>query len=127
IVATIHSGPTGALLGLLGRAGSGAYDLAWTSVGNSNLKITSSSGGLLATGAIGSPIQANTDYTLRLRLQGTSVQAKIWPSASSEPAGWQVSATDPVVGSGFAGVFVGFQVGPNSATFSFDNVLVMPL
>jgi hypothetical protein len=48
--------------------------------------------------------QANTSYTLRFRAIGATLQAKVWPTGSTEPVGWMVSAHDTLFTSGRAGL-----------------------
>ncbi|MET8399569.1 hypothetical protein [Streptomyces sp900116325] len=35
-----------------------------------------------------------TAYTTRLAMDGSTLMAKVWPTAGAEPAGWQLTATD---------------------------------
>lgn len=43
----------------------------------------------LATG-----VRAGADWTIRVRREGTRIQAKAWPSASAEPSSWAFDRTD---------------------------------
>jgi len=48
--------------------------------------------------------QANTPYTIRFRAVGTTLQAKVWQTGSTEPADWMVRATDNTFQSGRGGL-----------------------
>jgi hypothetical protein len=50
------------------------------------------------------PWSQNTWYWLRLRVDGDHLYGKAWPDGSSEPAGWQLSATDTDYSAGWAGL-----------------------
>lgn len=48
----------------------------------------------------------NTNYWMRFRVRGTSLQAKIWAEGGSEPAEWMIERTDTdIAASGYAGVW----------------------
>ncbi|MGW2857313.1 hypothetical protein ACWDAZ_37395, partial [Streptomyces sp. NPDC001215] len=53
----------------------------------------------LATG-----VPAGTDWTIRVRHEGSRIQAKAWRAASAEPSEWAVDVTDPVFAKGRVGV-----------------------
>jgi hypothetical protein len=48
--------------------------------------------------------QANTPYTIRFHAVGTTLQAKVWQTGSTEPADWMVTATDNTFQSGRGGL-----------------------
>ncbi len=50
--------------------------------------------------------QPNTPYTIRFRVSGTTLQAKVWPANTGEPANWMITATDSDTGfqSGLGGL-----------------------
>ncbi len=48
--------------------------------------------------------QANTSFTIRFRVVGTTLQAKAWQTANIEPAGWMATATDTSFQSGIGGL-----------------------
>ena len=48
--------------------------------------------------------QPGTLYTLRFRVVGTTLQAKAWPAANTEPPNWMVTVTDNNFHSGQAGL-----------------------
>src|SRR2546421_7725754 len=37
---------------------------------------------------------ANTAYTVRFRVVGTTLYARVWQTGTTEPASWQVTVTD---------------------------------
>lgn len=47
---------------------------------------------------------ANTRYWIRFRMQGTSLQVKVWAYGSAEPASWTISTTDANLASGYVGI-----------------------
>ncbi|MFF1481153.1 NlpC/P60 family protein, partial [Streptomyces sp. NPDC058301] len=53
----------------------------------------------LATG-----VTAGTDWTIRVRREGTRIQVKAWRTASTEPAAWTVDTTDATFGKGRVGL-----------------------
>ncbi|MFD9795384.1 NlpC/P60 family protein [Streptomyces sp. NPDC059070] len=53
----------------------------------------------LATG-----VPAGTDWTIRVRREGSRVQVKAWRSASAEPAAWTVETSDATFGKGRVGL-----------------------
>ncbi|MGW2062810.1 hypothetical protein ACWCO9_19515 [Streptomyces sp. NPDC001937] len=44
--------------------------------------------------ATGLTLVPATSYTVRMAMDGSTLTAKIWPTANAEPAGWQLTATD---------------------------------
>ncbi len=48
--------------------------------------------------------QANTSYTIRFRVVGSTLQAKAWQTGSTEPATWIATATDNSFQSGLGGL-----------------------
>jgi hypothetical protein len=127
VLATLNSGPTGSLVGVLGRSTATGVYLAWMSTGQNGIRLTTGAvPGPLGTGTLSGPVQPNTDYTMRFQLQGTSLRARAWQTGTPEPSIWQVTATDNHVAAGLAGVMVGFS-NTGSGTFSFDDIRVVPL
>jgi len=47
---------------------------------------------------------AGTAYSLRFRVVGTTLYAKVWAAASPEPSTWTITATDASLASGQAGL-----------------------
>lgn len=67
---------------------------------------------------------AGTLYSIRFRASGTSLMAKVWPAASTEPAGWMLSVTDNNFNSGYCGVRLVFNA---NATATFTSFVALPL
>ncbi|MGW6243869.1 hypothetical protein [Streptomyces roseolus] len=84
----------------------------------------------LASYATGLTLTAGTWYTLRFSVQGSALNAKVWPRNGSEPTAWQATATDASLTD--LGVFgVGTSLGstttnPLPVAFNFDNVASLP-
>jgi hypothetical protein len=45
-----------------------------------------------------------TSYSLRFRVVGTTLSAKAWPSANTEPAAWAITVSDLSLASGYCGL-----------------------
>ncbi len=59
---------------------------------------------------------ANTSYTIRFRIVGTTLSAKVWATGSTEPSAWTITGTDTSLTSGYCGLRVITQSG--TATFT---------
>ncbi|MFJ3867914.1 hypothetical protein [Streptomyces nigra] len=60
---------------------------------------------VLATYATALAHTAGTSYTVRLRVEGSTLAARFWKTGEREPSGWQVTATDTdIPGPGGLGV-----------------------
>ena len=53
--------------------------------------------------------QSGKEYTLRFRIIGTALAAKVWPTGQAEPVTWMVMANDTSLSSGFGGLRVFIQ------------------
>ena len=62
-----------------------------------------------------------TDYRCRVRLVGTTVQARTWPAANAEPTSWEITATVPT-GTGHQGLTVGSGGPAVSQVVDFDDI-----
>ena len=62
-----------------------------------------------------------TDYRCRVRLVGTTVQARTWPAANAEPTSWEITATVPT-GTGHQGLTVGSGAAAASQSVDFDDI-----
>ncbi|MET9381822.1 NlpC/P60 family protein [Streptomyces sp. NPDC002928] len=49
-------------------------------------------------------VPAGTDWTIRVRREGTRIQAKAWRSASAEPTAWAIDVTDSTFAKGRVGL-----------------------
>jgi hypothetical protein len=47
---------------------------------------------------------AGTSYTLRFRVVGTSLYARVWQTGTTEPTSWQITVTDTTFSSGYCGL-----------------------
>jgi hypothetical protein len=61
-----------------------------------------------------------TSYTLRFRVVGTTLYARVWQTGTAEPANWMVTVTDTTFSSGFCGLRMLAQ---NGATASYTSFL----
>lgn len=62
-----------------------------------------------------------TDYRCRIRLVGTTVQARTWPAANAEPTSWEITATVPT-GTGHQGLTVGSGAPAAAQIVDFDDI-----
>ncbi|MER8032499.1 NlpC/P60 family protein [Streptomyces bauhiniae] len=59
----------------------------------------------LATAAtLATGVPAGTDFTVRVRREGTRIRAKAWRTSTAEPSGWAVDTTDATFGAGRVGL-----------------------
>ncbi|HEV2339675.1 MAG TPA: alpha-galactosidase [Patescibacteria group bacterium] len=70
------------------------------------------------------PALANTSYSIRMRVQGTTLSAKVWQTGTPEPANWMITVTDTSLASGQSGTFV--NIGSDTATFTLYRVVQLP-
>ncbi len=63
---------------------------------------------------------AGTSYTLRFRVVGTTLFARVWQTGTTEPTTWQITVTDTTFSSGFCGLRMLAQ---NGATASYTSFL----
>ncbi|MGW1717503.1 hypothetical protein [Streptomyces sp. NPDC002156] len=49
-------------------------------------------------------VAAGTEWTIRVRREGTAIRVKAWASASAEPAAWAVETSDPTFAKGRVGL-----------------------
>ncbi|MDT0610132.1 NlpC/P60 family protein [Streptomyces lancefieldiae] len=54
--------------------------------------------------ALATGVPAGTDWTIRVRREGTRIRAKAWRSAGAEPSGWAFDVTDATFGKGRVGL-----------------------
>jgi hypothetical protein len=62
---------------------------------------------------------AGTSYTLRFRVVGSTLYAKVWQTGTSEPTGWQITVTDTSFASGYCGLRMLAQSGATASYTSF--------
>jgi 6-phosphogluconolactonase (cycloisomerase 2 family) len=63
---------------------------------------------------------ANTSYTLRFRVVGTTLYARVWPTGTTEPTNWMIMVTDTSFSSGFCGLRMLAQNGTTATYTSFQ-------
>ncbi len=61
-------------------------------------------GSTTVLGTASFPATAGTSYTMRFRVVGTSLYAKVWATSGTEPSNWMVTATDSSLSSGYCGL-----------------------
>lgn len=66
----------------------------------------------------------STSYSLRFRVVGSNLFAKVWATASSEPSAWTATATDSNLKSGQCGLRVLIQTGTIATYTSFTATTV---
>jgi len=47
----------------------------------------------------------NTNYWLRFRLRGTTLQGRVWADGQTEPTAWHLETTDSANASGYVGIY----------------------
>ncbi|HLQ28260.1 MAG TPA: hypothetical protein VK140_03370, partial [Ktedonobacteraceae bacterium] len=62
---------------------------------------------------------AGTSYTLRFRVVGTTLYAKVWQTGTTEPINWMIMVTDTSFSSGFCGLRMLAQSGATATYTSF--------
>lgn len=68
-------------------------------------------------------------YSVRARVNGTSVKVRVWDRAAEEPTTWNIDATDSAIGPQGSGA-VGLRAvstAPAGATIGFDNLVAVDL
>jgi hypothetical protein len=63
---------------------------------------------------------AGTSYTLRFRVVGTTLYARVWQTGTTEPTSWMIMVTDTSLSSGFCGLRVLAQSGATASYTSFQ-------
>src|SRR2546423_1842231 len=63
--------------------------------------------------------QGGTSYTLRFRVVGSTLFAKVWQTGTTEPSNWMVNATNSDLQSGYCGVRLQVQTGIIASVTSF--------
>jgi hypothetical protein len=62
---------------------------------------------------------AGTSYTLRFRVVGTTLYARVWQTGTTEPTNWMIMVTDTTFSSGFCGLRMLAQSGATASYTSF--------
>jgi len=66
---------------------------------------------------------ANTSYTIRMRVQGSTLSAKVWQTSTTEPSSWTITATDTTLASGNCGIFSNLASDTLSITYFSASAL----
>jgi hypothetical protein len=71
------------------------------------LTVVKKVGGPLTTlGSVPFAAKAGTVYSIRFRVLGTTLTAKVWATGTTEPSGWMVTTSDSTLTAGRCGVLV---------------------
>jgi hypothetical protein len=70
-------------------------------------------------GSISFAAQGGTSYTLRFRVVGSTLSAKVWRTGTTEPINWMVTATNSDLQSGYCGMRVQIQTGMTARVTSY--------
>jgi hypothetical protein len=62
---------------------------------------------------------AGTSYTLRFRVVGTTLYARVWQTGTTEPTNWMIMVTDSSFSSGYCGLRMLAQSGATATYTSF--------
>ncbi len=63
-------------------------------------------GGITNLGSVNYVAQPGTNYSIRFRVVGTTLTAKVWATGTTEPGGWMVTTSDSSLTSGQCGVLL---------------------
>jgi hypothetical protein len=74
--------------------------------------------------AVAFTAQNGIAYTLRFRVVGTMLSAKVWMSSQAEPTAWMVMATDTAIPSGLGGLRLVVQNGATAKITMFTEMMV---
>ncbi|MGI9058591.1 MAG: PQQ-binding-like beta-propeller repeat protein [Ktedonobacteraceae bacterium] len=76
-------------------------------INGKTLTVVKKVGGPLTTlGSVPFAAKTGTVYSIRFRVIGSTLTAKVWASGTSEPSGWMVTASDSTLTAGHCGVLV---------------------
>jgi hypothetical protein len=64
--------------------------------------------------------RGGTAYSLRFRVVGSTLYARVWPAGSAEPTTWTVTATDSALQSGYSGLRITIQTGITATFIAFQ-------
>jgi len=77
------------------------------------------SGTITTVGTASFAASGGTSYTLRFRVVGTTLYARVWQTGTTEPGNWMVMVTDTTFSSGFCGLRMLAQSGATASYTSF--------
>ena len=77
------------------------------------------SGATTILGSVPFTATPGTSYTLRFRVVGTTLYARVWQTGTTEPTTWMIMVTDTSLSSGFCGLRMLAQGGATAIYTSF--------
>jgi hypothetical protein len=94
-------------------------------IDGNNLVVLKRVGGM-ATRLVAAPFAAKAGvlYTLRFRVKGSTLMAKVWQNGNPEPVNWMVTVTDATFQSGFGGLRLVLAAGIVATIESFQETAV---
>lgn len=103
---TVNDFSTGTNAGTVLRAVDGSTFYKAHLDGNQHIWIELHNAGIVTTlgSQVSVTLQSATKYSLRFQASGSTLRARVWPTASSEPSTWDDTVTDATLTSGAAGV-----------------------
>ncbi|HYT34829.1 MAG TPA: hypothetical protein VEL69_07320 [Ktedonobacteraceae bacterium] len=75
-------------------------------------------------GAFPFTAKAGVLYTMRFRIKGTALSAKVWQQGSIEPANWMITVTDDTFQSGYGGLRILLENGIVAKITSFKETAI---
>jgi hypothetical protein len=69
------------------------------------------------------PATGNTSYSLRFRVVGNTLYAKVWASSGSEPSSWAATVTDSSLANGHTGLRMVPNAGVAGTFTSFQSIV----
>ena len=67
---------------------------------------------------------AGTDYRLRVRINGSTVQARAWAATATEPTSWDINATTTQTAAGYFGLVCGTGAAAASVSMDVDDITI---
>jgi hypothetical protein len=79
-------------------------------------------GTLTKLGSVSFSASAGVAYTIRFRIVGTTLSAKVWQANLPEPPNWMVTANDSSLSSGSCGILMYLQGGVTVNVTSYQAI-----
>ncbi|MEO6887711.1 MAG: hypothetical protein ABI456_01650 [Ktedonobacteraceae bacterium] len=96
-----------------------------TYIDGTRLIILKSEAGMMTRlGAVPFTARPGSAYTLRFRVTGTTLAARVWQAGTREPQNWMVTVTDTTFQSGLGGLRLFLQQGITAKFMSFEEMNV---
>ena len=67
---------------------------------------------------------SGTDYRLRLRINGSTVQARAWAATATEPTSWDINVTTTQTAAGYFGLVCGTGAAAASVFMDVDDITI---